>query len=89
MGAPFLLTHPIAYIHRSFEFSRQFLYEWTVNWKCIPEEIFISRFFHMVLLVLHVTTLLIFNNKFLRFVYKPKILTKIYLIVTSAGNFKV
>lgn len=33
LGAPFLLTHPISYIRKAFEFDRVFFYKWTVNWK--------------------------------------------------------
>jgi alpha-1,3-mannosyltransferase len=32
-GLPFLLHHPIHYIHKAFEFDRTFFYIWTVNWK--------------------------------------------------------
>jgi ALG3 protein len=36
MGLPFLVHHPIHYIHKAFEFDRVFFYQWTVNWKvCI------------------------------------------------------
>ena len=37
LGAPFLLHNPKAYIHRSFELSRVFLYKWTVNWRFVSE----------------------------------------------------
>lgn len=33
LGAPFLLTHPVSYIRKAFEFDRVFFYKWTVNWK--------------------------------------------------------
>ena len=33
LGAPFLLSHPISYIRKAFEFDRVFFYKWTVNWK--------------------------------------------------------
>ena len=33
VGFPFLTTHPIAYLRKSFELDRVFMYKWTVNWK--------------------------------------------------------
>ncbi len=74
LGVPFLITHPIAYIHRAFEFSRQFFYIWTVNWKCIPEPIFLSREFQLVLLCLHLSMLVLFLNKYLKCVWNSEAL---------------
>lgn len=48
------------YINQAFNFKRKFLYEWTVNWKFIPESIFLSNEFSSILLVLHISILLIF-----------------------------
>ncbi|PNF33442.1 Lethal(2)neighbour of tid protein [Cryptotermes secundus] len=62
LGMPFILTNPIAYIHGAFNLGRVFLYEWTVNWRFMPEDIFTSLYFHMGLLVLHITLLLFFYN---------------------------
>lgn len=33
LGAPFLISHPISYLRKAFEFDRVFFYKWTVNWK--------------------------------------------------------
>ncbi len=33
LGAPFLLTYPVSYIRKAFEFDRVFFFKWTVNWK--------------------------------------------------------
>ena len=33
LGAPFLLSYPISYLKKAFEFDRVFFYKWTVNWK--------------------------------------------------------
>jgi len=58
LGAPFLLTYPENYVTRAFNFSKDFEYKWTVNFKFISEETFLNkRFGHLLLLVL-VTTLL-------------------------------
>lgn len=59
LAVPFL-THPGAYFGRAFEFSRQFLFKWTVNWRFVGEEAFLSRTFSTSLLVLHISVLLTF-----------------------------
>lgn len=48
------------FIDGAFNFSRQFLYRWTVNWKFVPEETFSSFSFQKGLLLLHITLLLAF-----------------------------
>ncbi|OAG36396.1 hypothetical protein AYO21_09381 [Fonsecaea monophora] len=50
----------LSYIQRSFDFGRQFLYKWTVNWRFVDEETFLSRNFAVGLLVLHASLLLLF-----------------------------
>ncbi|KAJ9583015.1 hypothetical protein L9F63_022631 [Diploptera punctata] len=60
LGLPFLLTNPIAYINGAFNLGRVFLYEWTVNWKFVPEDIFTNSYFHVGLLSLHIFLLLFF-----------------------------
>ena len=67
LGAPFLLAHPTAYLHRSFELQRQFLYRWTVNWRFLPEHVFLNRVFHLTLLAGHLAVLAFFiGRKWLR-----------------------
>lgn len=61
-GLPFLLTSPVAYLKGSFDLGRVFLYEWTVNWRFLPEDVFVSPSFHVCLLVLHVLLLLYFYD---------------------------
>ncbi|XP_058274628.1 dol-P-Man:Man(5)GlcNAc(2)-PP-Dol alpha-1,3-mannosyltransferase [Hemibagrus wyckioides] len=60
LGLPFLLVNPLGYMTRAFDLGRQFLFEWTVNWRFLPEDIFLSRYFHLVLLFAHLATLLCF-----------------------------
>jgi alpha-1,3-mannosyltransferase len=55
---PFLLHDGQAYFSRAFEFSRVFLYEWTVNWRFVPEKTFVSREFASALLAGHALVLL-------------------------------
>ena len=60
MAVPFLVTNWRGYLGRAFELSRQFKFEWTVNWRMLGEETFLSRDFAVGLLVLHAALLLIF-----------------------------
>ncbi|XP_060006131.1 dol-P-Man:Man(5)GlcNAc(2)-PP-Dol alpha-1,3-mannosyltransferase isoform X2 [Lagenorhynchus albirostris] len=60
LGLPFLLENPIGYVSRSFDLGRQFLFRWTVNWRFLPEALFLHRAFHLALLTAHLTLLLLF-----------------------------
>ncbi|XP_014681718.1 PREDICTED: dol-P-Man:Man(5)GlcNAc(2)-PP-Dol alpha-1,3-mannosyltransferase-like [Priapulus caudatus] len=57
LALPFLLANPWGYIIMSFDFGRQFFYIWTVNWRCVSEEMFLNRYFQVALLVGHLTFL--------------------------------
>lgn len=55
LPAPFFLSATNfdlgrAYFTSAFDFSRQFLYKWTVNWRFITEDTFHSREFATALL---------------------------------------
>ncbi|EFR03197.1 hypothetical protein MGYG_06196 [Nannizzia gypsea CBS 118893] len=60
LGLPFLLENPTGYISRAFEFTRQFLFKWTVNWRFVGEELFLSRPFSVALLAVHISLLVTF-----------------------------
>ena len=60
LAMPFMMSHPRAYLSNAFDFSRQFLYKWTVNWRFVPEEVFLSKRFALSLLVGHLTVLALF-----------------------------
>ncbi|XP_020685281.1 dol-P-Man:Man(5)GlcNAc(2)-PP-Dol alpha-1,3-mannosyltransferase [Dendrobium catenatum] len=62
LGLPFLLSYPKAYISRAFNLGRVFIHFWSVNFKFVPEEIFISKELASALLVIHLTLLLIFAH---------------------------
>jgi alpha-1,3-mannosyltransferase len=54
------------YFKNAFDFSRTFLYTWTVNWKMIPENIFYQSWFSNVLILIHVLVLVMFICKWCR-----------------------
>ena len=59
LAVPFL-SNIRGYLIRSFELSRVFLFKWTVNWRFIGEERFLSREFATALILLHLTLLITF-----------------------------
>lgn len=59
IAVPFL-QFPWSYLSRAFEFSRQFFFKWTVNWRFIGEDVFLSKQFSYTLLALHASVLLTF-----------------------------
>ena len=63
IGLPFMVHgHARSYLFRAFQLSRQFLYKWTVNWRMIPEDLFLSRGFSYLLLAFHLVTVTLFLN---------------------------
>ncbi|XP_028918551.1 dol-P-Man:Man(5)GlcNAc(2)-PP-Dol alpha-1,3-mannosyltransferase [Ornithorhynchus anatinus] len=60
LGLPFLLENPAGYLSRSFDLGRQFLFRWTVNWRFLPEALFLHRAFHLGLLAAHLGLLVLF-----------------------------
>ncbi|KAJ5832219.1 hypothetical protein N7474_000530 [Penicillium riverlandense] len=66
LAVPFLQANPTGYLSRAFELSRQFLFKWTVNWRFVGEDTFLSKEFSLALLVLHVSLLAIFSASWVR-----------------------
>ena len=58
VGYEFLSAHPASYVRRAFEFSRVFIHHWSVNFKFVPNETFVSPAFAAALLACHLTVLL-------------------------------
>lgn len=56
----FLPANGIGYLSRAFELSRQFLFVWTVNWRFVGEDTFLSKQFSITLLVGHLSALVLF-----------------------------
>ena len=60
LAKAFLEKYPSEYLSRAFEFTRVFLYKWTVNWRFISEATFLSKSFSNTLLLGQLTTLVVF-----------------------------
>lgn len=60
LAIPFLQVNAWGYLQRSFDLGRQFFFVWTVNWKFLPEEIFLSQWWGLLLLALTASTCLFF-----------------------------
>ncbi|KAG9318731.1 mannosyltransferase [Chiua virens] len=57
----FLAEDASAYLQNAFDLSRVFLYKWTVNWRFLDEDTFLSRSWARGLLVGHLTVLVAFG----------------------------
>ncbi|RCH84219.1 dolichyl-P-Man:Man(5)GlcNAc(2)-PP-dolichol alpha-1,3-mannosyltransferase [Rhizopus azygosporus] len=53
LAYPFLASYPKSYFSKAFEFGRAFDYTWTVNWRMISKETFLSDWFSKLLLAGH------------------------------------
>jgi len=67
LGLPFLINNPISYVRGAFDLSRVFMYKWSVNWKFVPPNIFVSGYFHALLLAIHITVLLCFTATWIKY----------------------
>ncbi|KAL2258234.1 hypothetical protein VTK26DRAFT_8538 [Humicola hyalothermophila] len=72
IAVPFLQENAAGYAGRAFELSRQFLFRWTVNWRFVGEEVFLSRTFALGLLAMHAAVLVGFiTTRWLKPARKP------------------
>jgi len=83
MALPFLQAGARGYLSRAFQFTRQFLFKWTVNWRFVGEENFLSRDFATALAICNLTGLALFLGtrwirpsglsipSFIKTMYKP------------------
>ena len=76
LGWPFLSTYPVSYIKKAFEFDRVFFFKWTVNWKFLPEDIFISKSWALLLLSCHLFTLALLARKWWKASMRQRGITK-------------
>lgn len=58
---PFLREDPVAYARSAFDLGRVFMFKWTVNWRFLGEDTFLSPQLAMSLLVGHITVLVGFG----------------------------
>jgi alpha-1,3-mannosyltransferase len=65
LGMPFLATYPVEYITRSFDLGRAFFFKWTVNFKFLPEDVFLSKSLSILLLLSTVAVLALFAYKWI------------------------
>ena len=59
LAYPFITTYPLQYLKGAFDVGRVFLFKWTVNWRFLPEEVFIHKGFHAALLIVHLVVLML------------------------------
>ncbi|KAM1058145.1 hypothetical protein EV2_032252 [Malus domestica] len=62
LGMPFIMSHPFAYISRAFNLGQVFILFWSVNFKFVPEPIFVSKAFAISLLIAHLGLLTAFAH---------------------------
>lgn len=60
IGGPFLQVAPWEYVRNAFDFGRAFLFQWTVNWRFMGEDLFLSKSFAWSLLAVHLSSLVVF-----------------------------
>ncbi|KAI1377609.1 glycosyltransferase family 58 protein [Hypoxylon crocopeplum] len=72
IATPFLKQNAAGYLSKAFELTRVFFFKWTVNWRFVGEEVFLSRQFALTLLAMHALVLTGFiANKWLKPAGKP------------------
>lgn len=62
LGAPFIAHDVEAYVRGAFGGFGDLKHKWTVNWKFVPEDTFLSKQMALTLLALHLTTLALFAH---------------------------
>ncbi|XP_008235046.1 PREDICTED: dol-P-Man:Man(5)GlcNAc(2)-PP-Dol alpha-1,3-mannosyltransferase [Prunus mume] len=96
LGIPFILSHPFAYISRAFNLGRVFIHFWSVNFKFVPEPIFVSKAFAISLLIAHLGLLTAFahyrwcmqEGGLFKFLYSRLDPIKFELALTSSFSLK-
>ncbi len=59
LALPFLMENPVNYLKGAFDLGRVFLHKWTVNYRFLPEAIFVHKYFHLALLGGHAVLLIL------------------------------
>ncbi|XP_052200864.1 dol-P-Man:Man(5)GlcNAc(2)-PP-Dol alpha-1,3-mannosyltransferase isoform X2 [Diospyros lotus] len=92
LGLPFMLANPSAYISRAFNLGRVFIHFWSVNFKFVPEPVFVSKEFAISLLITHLILLAVFahyrwckhEDGLLSFLHSKYVAMKLRLAVLSS-----
>ncbi len=85
LALPFLLTFPKSYLTRAFELTRVFTYKWTVNFKFLNEDRFVSKELAHGLLAVHVTALFVAAHR--KWFRNPRGQTEQRFFWAFFGNF--
>ena len=56
----FILGYALEYWGTAFNFGRQFMYKWSINWQFVEEEVFQDQLFQRLLLASHIVALAVF-----------------------------
>ncbi|KAL6210405.1 hypothetical protein ACLB2K_015637 [Fragaria x ananassa] len=96
LGLPFIMSHPVAYISRAFNLGRVFIHFWSVNFKFVPEPIFVSKAFAISLLVVHLVLLAAFahyrwckhEGGVFKFLYSRLVSIKLKFALTNTRSYK-
>ncbi|MCO5579153.1 hypothetical protein L7F22_033006 [Adiantum nelumboides] len=62
LGMPFLWFYPWEYCSKAFDLGRVFIHFWSVNFKFVPEAVFVSKGFALALVTLHLSLLVLFAH---------------------------
>lgn len=68
LGYPFWQANWHSYWTRSFQFSRKFMYQWSVNWQFLSESIFNSSITHGIFIIIHVMLLSMTIKRYLKII---------------------
>lgn len=63
ISLPFTTRNAHSYALNAYNFQRAFLYEWTVNWRFLSSDVFLSPRFWLALLLAHIALLVNFFRK--------------------------
>uniref|UniRef100_A0AAV1UWW6 dolichyl-P-Man:Man5GlcNAc2-PP-dolichol alpha-1,3-mannosyltransferase n=1 Tax=Peronospora matthiolae TaxID=2874970 RepID=A0AAV1UWW6_9STRA len=63
LGYPFLKHNWWGYVNQAFDLSRVFTFKWTVNWRFLDEETFVSGGFALLLLLGHLFFMVLLLDK--------------------------
>ncbi|CEP60247.1 dolichyl-P-Man:Man(5)GlcNAc(2)-PP-dolichol alpha-1,3-mannosyltransferase LALA0_S01e06348g [Lachancea lanzarotensis] len=60
VARPFVVDYAHEYWSTAFDFGRQFMHKWSVNWQFVDEDVFNDLWFHRTLLISHLAILTLF-----------------------------